>query len=95
VLKGQHEDEAPETRGMPSLRNAGARAWTKKQDLPPGISLMGFSTCPKCNRPALHIKGDPDAVAEVTVMYEDHMGAKEPPDARLTDLATGKPRLDG
>jgi hypothetical protein len=69
--------------------------WTKKHDLPPGISLMGFSTCPKCNRPALHIKGDPDAVAEVAVMYEDHMGAKEPPDARLTDMATGKPRLDG
>lgn len=69
--------------------------WTKKHELPAGITVLGFSTCPKCNRPALHINGDPDAVAEVAVMYEDHMGAKNPPDARLTDLATGKPRLDG
>lgn len=81
-----------------SCHHCGTQArvhWTKKDELPPGITLMGFSTCPKCNRPAFHIKGDPAVVAEVAAMYEEHIGAKEPPDARLTDLVTGKPRLDG
>jgi len=81
-----------------SCHHCGAQAqpeWAKKKDLPPGITLMGFSTCPKCNRPAIHIKGDPEAVAIVAVEYEDFMGSKTPPDARLTDMATGKPRLDG
>lgn len=59
-----------------------------------GISLMGFSRCSKCNRPALHIKGEPEAVAIVAAEYKAHMGAKLPPDARLTDMATGRPRLD-
>lgn len=57
--------------------------------------MMGFSQCPKCNRPALHINGNnPAIVAEVAAMYEEHMGLKNPPEARLTDMATGKPRLD-
>jgi len=56
--------------------------------------MMGFSTCNKCQHPAFHIKGDPEAVTEVTAMFEESMGWSAP-DARLTDIATGKPKLDG
>jgi hypothetical protein len=56
--------------------------------------MMGFSACNKCHRPAFHIKGDPKAVAEVTAMFEESMGWGQP-EARLTDMVTGKPKLDG
>jgi ribosomal protein L37E len=69
--------------------------WAKKHEMPIGIALLGSSICPKCGRPALHIKGDPEAVAEVTAMFEMDMGLRSMPEAHLTDMATGKPRLDG
>jgi hypothetical protein len=77
--------------------NCGARTrpkWVKKFDLPEGIKLLGFGTCPKCNAAALHIKGDPETASAVAVDFEEHVKLGEG-DMRPTSIVTGKLWLDG
>lgn len=77
--------------------HCGARTrpkWVKKFELPRGIALMGFGVCRKCNRPAFHIQGEPEAVADVTEDFQEFMQLGDA-DARPTSIATGKPWFDG
>lgn len=68
--------------------------WVKEWERPPGLTLLGFSVCPACHHPALHIQGEPEVVAAVAEDFQAAMGFGEF-DARPTDCRTGKPLLDG
>lgn len=68
--------------------------YLKEAQLPPEITLLGFSVCPTCESPAIHVKGDPDAVEAVMEDFQAAMGDGDF-DLTLTDVRSGKHMADG